>query len=189
MQIDVTDITTRLSRWTATGRTPLPRYEFAVRDVATGAAFLAFARTLSDHAVRCFAEKVIRHLETFGLKPHIMHAFEKSVWIDYQLDRELVDWLHEQKIIPSLLHGRPASYTWSVTSLQKVTEVSLYGETVFEGEWELFERAFDFERAFNLERPHPRRKGTPLEIARRTLPELPAQALEFEPFCLDECRC
>jgi hypothetical protein len=190
VQIDVKDLA-----FVACGCGPqiasgsLPRYEFVLRDVATGASFVAYARALSDHNVTCFAYQVLAHLGRYGLKPRVIHVVDGSAWLRHKLDQALVDFWRAEGVLPSLLDAGSAEFTWSVATFQQLIDREFYQGSSFADEADLLEQARTFEHWFNLERYDKKRKGSPLELATRKRSDLTPIALAFEPLCLDDCLC
>lgn len=189
VQLDVTDLYDACDCRTQIDHGVLPRYGFSLRDSATGAGFVAYARVLAAHNILCFVERTLRHLHAFGLKPHVLHTLDGSEWFRHKLDRALIDLLPKHAIVPSLLPAAEAASTRSVTSFNQLLEQEFYRSTTFTDEPDLLAKAWAFERWFNLERRDLKRKCSPLELARRQLPAVTSRALEFEPTCLDRCVC
>ncbi len=189
VQIDIADLTENQAYAHAVARGLLPRYEFSIRDLATGAGFLAFAKTLEPHNILCFAQKVLWHLEAFALKPKVLHMLEGSQWLQHKLDKDLVEFLTEQGIAPTLIHSHPSFLPPTATVFHQLIDLEVYQTTPLENEAELYQRALEFERFFNVQRRDPKRRVSPFEAAQRKLPELPMALMEFQPFCLDDCNC
>lgn len=189
VQLDVTDLYNACDCRTQIERGVLPRYGFSLRDTATGAGFVAYARVLGAHNVLCFVERALRHLHAFGLKPRVLHTLDGSEWYRHKLDRALVDLLLEHGVVPGLLPTTEAASARSVTSFNHLLEREFYRAAAFADESDLLAKAWDFERWFNLERRDPKRKCSPLELTQRQLPELISEALAFEPISLDNCTC
>jgi transposase len=166
----------------------IPRYEFSLRDVATGASFMAFAKSLEPHNILCFAQKVLWHLEAFNLKLHVLQIVEGSQWLEHHLDRDLVDFLAAHAITPKFIHSHPSSLPPSTSAFHHIIDLG-FSLTTFEAEADLYQKALELERFFNVKRRDPRRKASPFEFAQRKLPELPMAVMEFQPLCLDECDC
>jgi transposase len=189
VQLDVIDLYNACDCRTQINRGVLPRYGFSLRDSATGAGFVAYARELGTHNILCFVERTLRHLHAFGLKPRVLHILDGSDWFRHKLDRALIDLLLEHAIIPSLLPAAEAASSKSVTFFNRFLEQEFYRSTTFTDEPDLLAKAWAFERWFNLERRDPRRKHSPLELTQRQLPDLTVEALVFEPISLDSCTC
>lgn len=189
VQLDVCDLYDACNCCSQIDHGVLPRYGFALRDVATGAGFVAYAKVLDAHAVLCFVERVLRHLHAFSLKPRVLHTLDGSEGFRRQLDRALVGLLLERGIVPNLLPPGEAAAASSVTTFNRLLEREFYRNAAFADEPDLLAKAWAFERWFNLERRDHRRRYSPFELSQRHLPELTPQALEFEPICLDHCIC
>lgn len=189
IQLDVTDLYNACGCHEQIERGVLPRYGFSLRDVATGAGFVAYARGLETHNILCFAKRTLHHLHTFGFKPSVLYTLDGSEWFRHNLDRALVDLLLEHAIVPSLLLPDEASSARSVTSFNRLLEREFYRNTTFADEPELLTKAWAFERWFNLERRDLRRKHSPLELTQRQFPGVAPRALELEPISLDNCIC
>jgi len=189
VQLDVCDLLKACDCRAQIDGGALPRYGFSLRDSATGAGFVAYAKVLGAPAVLCFVERVLWHLHAFGLKPRVLYTLEGSVCSEHKLDRALVDVLLEHGIVPSLLPVAEAGLPRSVASFNQLLEHEFYRRTTFADERDLLARAWDFGRWFNLERRDQKRRRSPLELARRQLPAVTPQALVLEPICLDRCVC
>lgn len=189
VQLDVTDLYRACDCRPQIDAGALPRYGFSLRDSATGAGFIAYARVLGAANVRCFVERTLRHLRAFGLRPRVLHTLEGSVCAEHKLDRALVDVLLEHAVVPNLLPVAEAELLRSVASFDRLLEREFYHRTTFADEGELLARAWAFARWFNLERRDQKRQRSPLELARRQLPGVTPQALVLEPIRLDSCVC
>jgi transposase len=189
IQLDMTDLYKACGCKAQIDCGDLPRYGFSLRDVATGAGFVAYARVLGAHNILCFVERTLRHLYTFGLKPRVLYTLDKSEWFRHNLDRALVDLLLEHAIVPSLLPPDEADLAGSVTAFNRLLERDFYRISTFADEPELLAKAWAFERWFNLERRDLRRKRSPLELTQRQFPGVAHGALELEPISLDTCIC
>jgi transposase len=189
VQVDIADLTESEGYAEAIDRGLLPRYEFSLRDLSTGAGFLSYAKTLDAHNILCFAQKVLWHLQVFDLKPKVLHALDGSAWLRHKLDKELIDFLREQNITPHLVISNPSSLPWRVTTFHQLIDLELYQKTPLQTEAEFYQKALEFERFFNVQRRDSKRRASPLEFAQKRLPELPMAVMEFQPFCLDDCNC
>jgi transposase len=163
----------------------IPRYEVSLRDVATGARFVAFAKTLEPHNILCFAQKVLWHLATFSLKPSVLHVVEGSQWLEHKLDAALIDLLTEHRITPKFIYSHPSYLPATQAAFVQLIDLE-FSEV---DQIDVYQKALELERFFNITRREPRRKASPFEFAQRKLPELPMAVMEFQPFCLDECDC
>lgn len=189
VQLDVTDLYDTCDCRTQIDHGVLPRYAFSLRDSATGAGFVAYARVLGAHNILCFVERTLRHLRTFGLKPRVLHTLDGSEWFRHKLDRTLINLLLEHAIVPSLLPPSEADSARSVVTFNRLLEKEFYRKTTFVDEPDLLAKTWNFERWFNMERRDLKRRCSPLELAQRQLPDVTPQALEFEPISLDTCIC
>lgn len=168
---------------------PTMRYEFVLRDVASGASFMAYAATLEPPNIRCFVQRVITHLWHFGLRPQTLHVEDESTWALHQLDQALTTLLPGYGLTPNLLPPSGAPRSWSVRAFQQTLDEEFYRAKSFEGEDDLLEKAASFGRWFNLERADRYRRQSPFAAAKRKVPTLPPQALLLAPIRLDTCDC
>lgn len=188
IHLDIFDLGVSLGQMQTHSLELLPRYEFVLRDLATGATFLAYSKTLNSQHIYCFTHQVLEHLQAFKLTPKVLHAFKGSFWIDLKLDIGLIDLLHSYHIRPNLV-SRQAQATWSAEHFHQIILVNLYRDQTFFGEYDLLEQAYSFERMFNFEGLLKQRKKTPFELASAKLEYSPEALLDFRPFCLDHCAC
>lgn len=188
LQIDVIDLWTEEEVLNASCA-PALRYEFVLRDVATGACFIAYAATLQPPNIRCFVQRVITHLWHFGFRPRTLHVEDESTWAFYQLDQALTTLLPGYGVTPNLLPPSAAPRSWSVRAFQQTLEKEFYRAEMFEGEDDLLAKAASFGRWFNLERPDRYRRQSPFARAKRKIPTLLPQALLLAPIRLDTCNC
>lgn len=145
VQFDVKDLLGACDCVEQIVRGVLPRYEFTLRDVATGASFVAYGKTLSAHNVLCFAHKILMHLGRYELKPRVAYSYDESAWIRHKLDKELVDFWHSRGVVPGLLQTEASNFSWSVASFHNLMRREFYGVMSFNDENDLLNKAWDFE--------------------------------------------
>jgi len=68
-QVDVKDLSDIFTYWPLMRRLGLPRYEYTWRDLSLGSAFFAYANQCNGTYAKLFAEYVIEHLKSNGVKP------------------------------------------------------------------------------------------------------------------------
>jgi hypothetical protein len=186
--IDVADLANQGHTQTI-ARGLLPRYEFLLRDVSTGASFLSFSQTLTPDNTLCFIQKICRHLEDYGLQPKVLCVLEDSDLLKYRLDQELIDFLSQKGITAKLISTDPSSLPPNSKSFYQLIDLAIYQGAPPGSKAEFYQQALEFERFFNLKRRDSKRKASPFEAAKRKFPELPIDVMEFKPLCLDECDC
>lgn len=189
LQVDVIDLSVFRTPYQKSRKGCLPRYEFVLRDVSSGASFIAYAHTLEPHNIRCFIQRVLAHLQKFGLKPQQLHMVEQSAWAVNQLDWALTPLLQSYGVTPNLLPPQSTPRSWSVRAFQQTIEEEFYKDLSFDDETDLLKQAGGFGQWFNLERTDKHRKQSPLKAARRKEPNLLPQALLLDPVQLDTCDC
>lgn len=187
VQVDIVDLTACSGYAQAITRGLLPRYEFLLRDMSSGASFISFAKTLDVYKLLCFVQKTFAHLASFGLRPKELCMLEDSSWLEYQLDKAMIDFLVSQGIALKFIPSNPSSLPLS-TAFHQFFELELYQKSPPETKPEFYQRALELQRAFNLKRKDYKHKVSPFVFVKRRLPGVPMVVMTFQPLCLDDCR-
>jgi len=169
----------------------LPKYEYTLRDRATGATFMAFGYECTQTNSRVFARYVGRHLSRQGLELNRIQSDNGSEFTGTRkgktptgFEREALRWWKECQPIPA------GAKTWNsdVEAFHGLVEEELYASEVFPSQQEFLSKAYAYLLYFNYERKNRYRSGyTPMELvkARAEGNRLPEELLNLPPIILD----
>lgn len=192
-QIDTKDLSDILTYWPFMQRLGLPRYEYTYRDVATGAAFFAYAEHNDSTMAALFARYVLSHLRSYGVD---------TAQIVWQTDNgsEYVGAVTKRRPDPSafervlgtyrVVHARippRASYLQGdVETFHRIVEDELYDTETYAQPLEFLGKAYAYQLYFNhLRRNRHRRHQTPLDLLRAQGPDLDPGLLNLPPIRLE----
>lgn len=196
-QIDTKDLSDILQYWPLMKRLGLPRYEYTLRELSTGAGFMGYANHCNVTYASKFMEYVIAHLKNYGIDPKKMKfefkwqtdngsenvgnvnarpgyrsAFQKV------LDREAIEHL---RIPPrhSYLQG-------DVETFHKLVEDEFYDIEFYANEEQFMGKAYAYQLFFNYYRKNRNRDNkAPVEILRERFPEVDEGILSLPPIRLE----
>jgi transposase len=194
-QVDVKDLSDIYQYWPFMKRLSLPRYEYTLRELSTGAGFLGYANKCNATYASRFAYYVIKHLESCGIDP-------KKMKIIIQTDNgsEFVGSVRKrpgrrsgfQKILDRahVEHMQiPPRCSWmqgDVETYHKLIEDELYDVESYDGHEEFMGKMYAYTLFFNYERKNRNRDNkAPIEILRERFPEVDEGVLNLPPIRLE----
>ena len=192
-QIDTKDLIDIYRYWPLMKRLKLPRYEYTLRELSTGATFYAYADENNSTYASLFARYVIEHLKSYGINT------AKIVW---QTDnggeyigsvRKRINRLSAfEKVLSKydIEHVRippRASYLQGdVETFHRIVEDELYEVETYENEAEFLGKAYAYQLYFNYIRKNRYRENkSPVEILRERFPEVNEGIFNLPPIRLE----
>lgn len=205
LQMDVkflTDIPQYVSYMRALG---LPKYQYTIRDVRTGACWLAFSQeysvTHSIALIKCFLE----HLKAYGALKHTTtiqtdcgSEFEGTRRDLHQGGFRSACAMHADRYTIEKTYGAKHSYTapWSknanaeVESFHRLIEDELFAFEHFPQEQLFWSKTYSYLLYFNFSRPNSYKDWkAPVEILRELEPEIHPHVLAIPPIDLESLIC
>ena len=156
--------------WTAMTRLRLPRFQYTVREVVSGLAFVGYADELSKTYTTLLAEQVSAHLAWHGVDLHrvVWQTDNGSEFLQGQDQRGLPATVRalgsDHRYIP------PKAYTWQsdVETVHRLVEDEFFDRERFRDRAEFWAKATTYWHYFNLARLNRGKEWqTPLQIIRR----------------------
>jgi transposase len=192
-QIDTKDLSDILQYWLLMKRLGLPRYEYALRELSTGASFFAYADENTTTNASKFADYVVWHLKRKGIK---------TARIQWQSDNgsEYIGSVNKktnrrsafEKVLlrHEINHGRiPPRCSWlqgDVETFNRIVESEFFDIESFVSREDFLGKAYAYQLYFNTVRKNRYRDNkSPLEILRERFPEVDEDVLNLPPIHLD----
>jgi len=192
-QIDTKDLSDIYQYWPLMKRLELPRYEYTLRELSTGATFYAYANENNSTYASLFAKYVIEHLKSYGIQ---------TARISWQTDngsefigsvRKKINRLSafERVLIANRIeHTRiPPRAFWlqnDVETFHRIIEDELYEIEDYANEIEFLGKAYAYQIYFNYIRKNRYRDNkSPVEILRERFPEIDEGVLNLPPIRLE----
>jgi hypothetical protein len=169
----------------------LPKYEYTLRDRATGATFLAFGYECTQTNSRIFTRYVGQHLQRQGVVRNRIQSDNGSEFggtkkrkVPSAFTREALRWWKECQPIPV------GAKTWNsdVEAFHGLVEEELYSSEAFTSLPEFLSKAYSYLLFFNYERKNRYRGGvTPLDLlkAKTSGSACSEEVLNLPPIVLD----
>ena len=196
-QVDTKDLSDIFQYWPLMRRLGLPRYEYTLRELSTGAGFMGYANRCNVTYASKFMEYVIDHLKRYGIDPAEMEfefKWQTDNGVEYignvnarpgyrsafqkVLDREEINHL---RIPPrhSYLQG-------DVETFHKLVEDEFYDIEFYANEEEFLGKAYAYQLFFNYYRKNRNRDNkAPVEILRERFPDIDEGVLSLPPMRLE----
>ena len=192
-QIDTKDLSDILPYWALMRRLGLPRYEYALRELSTGASFFAYADENTTTNASLFADYVAEHLKKHGIKTAQItcQSDNGSEYIgsaNKKINRpsafEKVLSRHEIK------HKRiPPRCSWlqgDVETFNRIVESEFFEVESFRSSKDFLGKAYAYQLYFNyLRKNRYRDNKSPLEILKERFPCMDKNVLNLPPIRLD----
>jgi len=192
-QIDTKDLSDIYQYWPLMKRLELPRYEYTLRELSTGATFYAYANENNSTYASLFAKYVIEHLKSYGIQ---------TARISWQTDngsefigsaRKKINRLSafERVLIANRIeHTRiPPRAFWlqnDIETFHRIIEDELYEIEDYANEIEFLGKAYAYQLYFNYIRKNRYRDNkSPVEILRERFPEINEGVLNLPPIRLE----
>jgi transposase len=194
-QVDVKDLSDIYQYWPQMKRFKLPRYEYTLREMSTGAGFLGYADKCNATYASRFGSYVIAHLESYGVDP-------KKIEIKIQTDngtefigsprKRLTTRSGFQKVLDkaSIEHMQiPPRCSWmqgDVETYHKLIEDEFYDIESYSSHEEFMGKAYAYLLFFNYARKNRNRQSrAPVEILRKRFPNVDEGVLNLPPLRLE----
>jgi len=192
-QVDVKDLSDILTYWPLMRRLGLPRYEYTWRDLSLGATFFAYANRCNGTYAKLFAEYVIKHLKSYGVKP-------KEIKVQTDNGTENVGPANTrpgyrsafQKVLDfyKVEHGRiPPRHCWKqgdVETFHNLIEEELFDVEGYANEAEFMGKSYAYQLYFNYVRKNRYRgKVSPLDELEERFPDTDTGILNLPPVRLE----
>jgi transposase len=156
--------------WTAMTRLRLPRFQYTVREVVSGLAFVGYADELSKTYTTLLAEQVSAHLAWHGVDLHRV-VWQTDNGSEFQQNQQ-------QRGLPAAVRALgsdhryipPKAYTWQsdVETVHRLVEDEFFDRESFASPTEFWAKATTYWHYFNLARLNRGKEWqTPLQIIRR----------------------
>ena len=188
-QIDTKDLSDIYQYWPFIRRLGLPRYEYTLRELSTGACFFAYADRNNSTYASLFAQYVIEHLESYGIS---------TIGIYWQTDNgsEFIGSARKKINRPSAFekelkanhieHGRipPRSphLQGDVETFHRLVEDELYEIESYDNKVEFLGKVYAYQLYFNyLRKNRYRDNKSPAEILRERFPHVDEGVLNLPP--------
>jgi transposase len=192
-QIDTKDLSDILPYWPLLKRLGLPRYEYAARELSTGAAFFAYADENTTTNASIFADYVAEHLKAHGIKTAQIE-FQSDNGSEYigSVNKKTARKSAFEKVLfkHEIKHGRiPPRCSWlqgDVETFNRIVESEFFEIESFKSSEDFLGKAYSYQLYFNhIRKNRYRQSKTPLEIFRQRFPKVDEGVLNLPPVRLD----
>jgi transposase-like protein len=161
--------------WPLMTRLRLPRFQYTVREVVSGLAFVGYADELSKSYTTLLAERVSAHLAWYGVDLHrvVWQTDNGSEFLENKLHRGLPSAVRafgrDHRYIP------PKAYTWQsdVETVHRLVEDEFFDRESFRSPAEFWAKVTTYWHYFNLVRLNRGKEWqSPHQILRRHVPHI-----------------
>ena len=192
-QIDTKDLSDIYQYWPYMKRLGLPRYEYTLRELSTGAVYYAYADENTSTNASLFAKYVIEHLKSYGIdtanimwqtdngseyigsarkKINRLSAFEKE--------------LKKNKIEHMRIPPRCCYLQADVETFHRIVEDELYDIEGYGDEIEFPGKTYAYQLYFNYYRRNRYRENkSPVDILKERFPDIDENILNLPPIRLE----
>ena len=192
-QIDTKDLSDILNYWPLMRRLGLPRYEYALRELSTGASFFAYADENTTTNASKFADYVAEHLKRHRIKTARIQwqSDNGSEYIGNVNKKTCRKSAFEKALIRHEIdHGRiPPRCSWlqgDVETFNRIVENEFFDIESFGSREDFLGKAYCYQLYFNYVRKNRYRDNqSPLEILRERFPDVDEDVLNLPPIHLD----
>jgi transposase-like protein len=188
-QIDTKDLSDIYEYWPFMRRLSLPRYEYTLRELSTGACFFAYADRNNSTYASLFARYVIEHLKSYGLTTvgicwqtdngsEFIGSVRKKVKRLSAFQKELkADRIEHGRIPPRSPHLQG-----DVETFHRLVEDELYQIESYDNRVEFLGKVYAYQLYFNyLRKNRYRENQSPAEILRERFPQIDEGVLNLPP--------
>ena len=198
-QIDTKDLSDIYQYWPYMRRFGLPRYQYTLRELSTGACFFAYADENNSTYASLFAEYVIEHLKSYGINTaKIMWQTDNGSEFIGSVRKKINRLSAFEKVLKAndIEHGRippRCSYLQAdVETSHRIIEDELYEIETYNNPIEFPGKTYAYHLYFNYFRKNRYRDNkSPVEILRERFPEINESVLNLPPirleWLLDRC--
>lgn len=192
-QIDTKDLSDILNYWPLMRRLGLPRYEYALRELATGLSFFAYADENTSTNASKFADYVAQHLKRHSLKTARIQwqSDNGSEYIGSVNKKTRRKSAFEKALIHHKIHhGRiPPRCSWlqgDVETFNRIVENEFFDIESFGSKEDFLGKAYSYQLYFNYTRKNRYRDNqSPVDILRERFPDVDEDVLNLPPIHLD----
>jgi transposase len=192
-QVDVKDLSDILAYWPLMRRLGLPRYEYTWRDLSIGASFFAYANKCNSTYAKHFAEYVIEHLKSYGVKPEEIKVQTDNGKENVSPGKTKPGHRSAfQKVLDfyKVHHARiPPRHCWKqadVETFHNLIEEELFDIEGYANEAEFMGKSYAYQLYFNYVRKNRYRGNvTPCEELEERFPETDTGILNLPPVRLE----
>ena len=192
-QIDTKDLSDILPYWPLMRCLGLPRYEFAARELSTGATFFAYADENTTTNASIFADYAAEHLKRHGIKTATItcQSDNGSEYIG-SVNKKTNRLSAFEKVLlrHKIKHGRiPPRCSWlqgDVETFNRIIESEFFEVESFKDSQDFLGKAYSYQLYFNYIRKNRYRENkSPAEILRERFPQMDEDVLNLPPIRLD----
>lgn len=192
-QIDTKDLSDIYQYWPFMRRLRLPRYEFTLRELSTGASFFAYADHNNSTYASLFASYVIEHLKSYGINTACItwqtdNGSEFIGSVKKKINR--LSAFEKELKASNIEHGRipPRSphLQGDVESFHRIVEDELYEIESYANGIEFLGKVYAYQLYFNYIRKNRYRDNkSPVEILRERFPHIDEGVINLSPIRLE----
>lgn len=192
-QIDTKDLSDIYQYWPLMKRLGLPRYEYTLRELATGATFFAYADENNSTYGGLFAKYVIEHLKNYGIS---------TIGISWQTDNGVefigsvkkkinrLSAFEKELSVNQIEHGRipPRCFFLQsdVETFHRIVEDELYEIESYDNRIEFLGKSYAYQLYFNYFRKNRYRENkSPVEILKERFSQIDEGVLNLPPIRLE----
>jgi hypothetical protein len=192
-QVDTKDLDDILHYWPQKHRLGLPRYQYTLREMSSGASFFAYANENNSTNASRFAHYILSHLVTSGIDisgckfqddngSEFIGSVRKKSKTPTAFQKALLDYNVRQERIPP----RSPTFNSDVEAFHRLCEQEFYDSEDFDSEEAFLAKAFGYQIWFNFSRKNRWRDNkTPWEILQEKNPNMSKFALILPPIRLE----
>lgn len=192
-QIDTKDLVDIYQYWPLMKRLNLPRYEYTLRELSTGATFYAYANENNSTYASLFAKYVIDHLKSYGITTaRIIWQTDNGSEFIGSVRKRINRLSAFQKILTKndIEHGRippRSSYLQAdVETFHRIIEDELYEIETYNNPIEFLGKAYAYQLYFNyIRRNRYRDNKSPVEILKERFTHINPDILNLPPIRLE----
>jgi transposase len=192
-QVDTKDLSDIYQYWPYMRNLGLPRYQYTLRELSTGAAFYAYANRNTSTNASLFARYVVAHLGEYGIDGTQMRwqTDNGSEYIGQSMKR-----INRQSAFEKVLskqgitHGRippRASYLQGdVETFHRICEDELYDIESYDNGIQFYGKAYAYQLYFNhIRKNRYRDNRSPLDILKERFPDAQEGIFNLPPINLE----
>jgi len=192
-QMDTKDLSDILQYWPLMKRLGLPRYEYALRELSTGACFFAYADDNNLTNASRFCDYVAEQLKRYGVKTAQMtcqtdNGTEYVGSVNKKTNRLSLfeKTLKHHEITHGRIPPRSSYLQGDVETFNRIVEAELFDVESFKNEDEFFGKTYAYQLFFNyLRKNRYRDSKSPVNILKDRFPEVDTDILNLPPIRLD----
>jgi transposase len=192
-QVDTKDLSDIYQYWPYMRSLGLPRYQYTLRELSTGAAFYAYANNNTSTNASLFARYVVAHLREYGIDPTQMRwqTDNGSEYIGKSMKRinrqsafEKV--LSEQGITHGRIPPRASYLQGDVETFHRICEDELYDIENYDNGVQFYGKAYAYQLYFNHVRKNRYRGNkSPFDILKERFSEAQEGIFNLPPINLE----